>query len=152
MKRTDWLLCLAKNCDWLKFKIQNFKKTWIERCLHLCVCPLIDHRRELIRMQELLGLLYKKGWHNGWTKLSPRCMQTLCRPLHSTKETGDVFIPSLFFAKPYFHFFWHFFFSKSPFDYECLDSVSSHLNIFISKFVICPSSTAVVDNLKVYTL
>ena len=27
MKRTDWLLCLAKNCDWLKFKIQkNFKK------------------------------------------------------------------------------------------------------------------------------
>ena len=21
MKRTDWLLCLAKNCDWFKFKI-----------------------------------------------------------------------------------------------------------------------------------
>ena len=20
MKRTDWLLCLAKNCDWFKFK------------------------------------------------------------------------------------------------------------------------------------
>ena len=26
MKRTDWLLCLAKNCDWFKFKIQKFKK------------------------------------------------------------------------------------------------------------------------------
>ena len=23
MKRTDWLLCLAKNCDWFKFKIQK---------------------------------------------------------------------------------------------------------------------------------
>ena len=55
MKRTDWLLRLAKNCDWFKFKIQ---KTWIERCRHLCVCPLIDHRREPIRMRELLGLLY----------------------------------------------------------------------------------------------
>ena len=26
MKRTDWLLCLAKNCDWFKFKIQKIKK------------------------------------------------------------------------------------------------------------------------------
>ena len=25
MKRTDWLLCLAKNCDWFKFKIQKIK-------------------------------------------------------------------------------------------------------------------------------
>ena len=25
MKRTDWLLCLAKNCDWLKLK--KIKKT-----------------------------------------------------------------------------------------------------------------------------
>ena len=25
MKRTDWLLCLAKNCDWFKFKIQKKK-------------------------------------------------------------------------------------------------------------------------------
>ena len=23
MKRTDWLLCLAKNCDWFKFKIKK---------------------------------------------------------------------------------------------------------------------------------
>ena len=23
MKRTDWLLCLAKNYDWFKFKILN---------------------------------------------------------------------------------------------------------------------------------
>ena len=23
MKQTDWLLCLAKNCDWFKFKIQK---------------------------------------------------------------------------------------------------------------------------------
>ena len=67
MKRTDWLLCLAKNCDWFKFKIQKFKKTWIERCRHLCVCPLIDHRREPIRMRELLGLLYKVMWmHTIW--------------------------------------------------------------------------------------
>ena len=26
MKRTDWLLCLAKNCDWFKFKIKKVKK------------------------------------------------------------------------------------------------------------------------------
>ena len=39
-------------------KLKKFKKTWIERCRHLCVCPLIDHRREPIRMRELLGLLY----------------------------------------------------------------------------------------------
>ena len=25
MKRTDWLLCLAKNCDWFKFKVQKIK-------------------------------------------------------------------------------------------------------------------------------
>ena len=39
-------------------KFKKFKKSWIERCRHLCVCPLIDHRREPIRMRELLGLLY----------------------------------------------------------------------------------------------
>ena len=26
MKRTDWLLCLAKNCDWLKFKMKKIKR------------------------------------------------------------------------------------------------------------------------------
>ena len=26
MKRSDWLLCLAKNCDWFKFKIQKVQK------------------------------------------------------------------------------------------------------------------------------
>ena len=26
MKRTDWLLCLAKNCDWFKFKSQKIQK------------------------------------------------------------------------------------------------------------------------------
>ena len=26
VKRTDWLLCLAKNCDWSKFKIQKIQK------------------------------------------------------------------------------------------------------------------------------
>ena len=25
MRRTDWLLCLAKNCDWFKFKIQKIQ-------------------------------------------------------------------------------------------------------------------------------
>ena len=52
MKQTDWLLCLAKNCDWFKFKIKKIQKFWIERCRHLCVCPLIDQRREPIRMRE----------------------------------------------------------------------------------------------------
>ena len=53
MKRTDWLLCLPRNCDWFKFKIKKkIKKNLIERCRHLCVCPLIDHRREPITMRE----------------------------------------------------------------------------------------------------
>ena len=26
MKQTDWLLCLAKNCDWFKFKIQKIQE------------------------------------------------------------------------------------------------------------------------------
>ena len=26
MKRTDWLLCLAKNYDWFKFKVKKLKK------------------------------------------------------------------------------------------------------------------------------
>ena len=39
----------------------KFKKTWIERCRHLCVCPLIDHRREPTRMRELL-ILYKENY------------------------------------------------------------------------------------------
>ena len=53
-KRTEWLLYLAKNCDLFKFKIQKIiiKKSCIERCRHLCVCPLIDHRREPIRMRD----------------------------------------------------------------------------------------------------
>ena len=29
MKRTDWVLCLAKNCDWLKFKIQKMEDSTI---------------------------------------------------------------------------------------------------------------------------
>ena len=45
----------------LNSKFKKFKKTWIERCRHLCVCPLIDHRRGPIRMRELLGLLYKRS-------------------------------------------------------------------------------------------
>ena len=26
MKRTDWLICSVKNCDWFKFKIQKIQK------------------------------------------------------------------------------------------------------------------------------
>ena len=52
MKRTDWLLCLAKNYDWFKFKIKKLKKMRIEHSRHLRVCPLIDHRREPIRLRE----------------------------------------------------------------------------------------------------
>ena len=70
MKLTDSLLCLAKNnslnLQILNFefepitiivigsnsKFKKFKKTWIECCRHRCVCPLIDHRREPIRIRE----------------------------------------------------------------------------------------------------
>ena len=47
----NWLVAMLSKELWL-VQIQNsknFKKTWIERCRHLCVCPLIDHRREPIR-------------------------------------------------------------------------------------------------------
>jgi len=27
MKRTDWLLCLANNCDWFKFKIKKIESS-----------------------------------------------------------------------------------------------------------------------------
>ena len=59
MKRTDWLLCLAKNCDWFKFKIQKIQKN-LNRALSSSVrlSSNIDHRGEPIRMRELLGLLY----------------------------------------------------------------------------------------------
>jgi len=56
--------------------ISKFKKTWIERCRHLCVCPLIEHRWEPIRMREFLGLLYNNFilhidslWRRNWGKL-----------------------------------------------------------------------------------
>ena len=26
MKRTDWLLCLAKNCDWFKFRVSTYSR------------------------------------------------------------------------------------------------------------------------------
>ena len=47
MKPTDWLqrIVIGSNS-----KFKKFKKTRIERSRHLCVCPLIDHRREPIRM------------------------------------------------------------------------------------------------------
>ena len=45
----------------------KFKKTWIERCRHLCVCPLIDHRREPIRMRELCKLPWAvEDWFSQW--------------------------------------------------------------------------------------
>ena len=37
MKRTDWLLCLAKNCDWFKFKIQKIQKN-LNRALPSSMC------------------------------------------------------------------------------------------------------------------
>ena len=40
MKRTDWLLRLARNCDWFKFKIQKFQKILNRTLWSLCVCPL----------------------------------------------------------------------------------------------------------------
>jgi len=57
----NWLIAMLSKELWL-VQIQNSKnskRTWIQRCRHLCVCPLIDHGREPIRMRELLGLLYK---------------------------------------------------------------------------------------------
>ena len=46
MKRTDWLLCLAKNCDWFKFKIQKNLKNLNRALSSSVLCPVIDHRRE----------------------------------------------------------------------------------------------------------
>ena len=93
MKQTDWLLCLAKNWDWFKFKIQKFKKTWIERCRHLCVCPLIDHRREPIRMRELLGLFCKAKQIHGHTKTTVCICSTSHHDL-SLPLTGDLLHPT----------------------------------------------------------
>ena len=39
MKWTDWLLCLAKSCDWFKFKIQKIQKTWISAAV-ICASVL----------------------------------------------------------------------------------------------------------------
>ena len=56
----NWLVAMLSEELWLvqSQNSKNSKKTWIERCRHLCVCPLIDHRQEPIWMRELLGLLY----------------------------------------------------------------------------------------------
>ena len=40
MKRTDWLLCLAKNCDWFKFKIQKIKKKLESSAVIICASVL----------------------------------------------------------------------------------------------------------------
>ena len=40
MKRTDWLLCLAKNCDWLKFKVQKNLKKIEASALVICASVL----------------------------------------------------------------------------------------------------------------
>ena len=61
---TDVILCL-------------YKKTSIVRCRHLCVCPLIDHRREPIRMRELLGLLYNRQYSS---QTSHHCNSTVSHP------------------------------------------------------------------------
>ena len=50
----NWLAAMLSKELWL-VQIQNsknLKKTWIERCRHLRVCPLIDHGREPITMRE----------------------------------------------------------------------------------------------------
>ena len=48
IKWTDWLLCLAKNCDW--FKESRNCQTWSECCCHLCVSPPLDHKWEPTRL------------------------------------------------------------------------------------------------------
>ena len=40
MKRTDWLLCLAKNCDWFKFKIQKIQKKFKLSAVVICASVL----------------------------------------------------------------------------------------------------------------
>ena len=56
-----WSYVYKSEANWLIAMLS--KELWLVR-RHLCVCPLIDHRREPIRMRELLGLLYIKGWKN----------------------------------------------------------------------------------------
>ena len=50
----NWLVAMLSKELWSvqSQNLKNSKQTWIERCRHLCVCPLIGHRREPIRMRE----------------------------------------------------------------------------------------------------
>ena len=59
MKRTDWLLCLAKNYDWFKriTQLSNLK-----RGRHLYVCALTDRNWEPIKMRAEMSLLYNGSY------------------------------------------------------------------------------------------
>ena len=49
----NWLVAMLSKELWLVQRImQLWKKIWFECCCHLCVCPLIDHRQEPIKMRE----------------------------------------------------------------------------------------------------
>ena len=105
----------------------KFKKTWIERCRHLCVCPLIDHRREPIRMRELLGLLYNKGQTHRWWQ---RSIQEL---LGLEDEQLDLGYSQFFGC--FFHFFlllvlvdyWLFIIPDTP-------NPNTHYSVFFIKW------------------
>ena len=55
--KANWLVAMLSKELWLVQKSRNCQ-IWIECCRHLCVCPLIDHSREPIKMRAELSLLY----------------------------------------------------------------------------------------------
>ena len=56
MKRTDWLLCVAKNCDWFKFKIQKILNRALSSSVHLS-----SNRSQLECENNNLLLTERKG-------------------------------------------------------------------------------------------
>ena len=52
-KWSELIGCYAYSKELWLIQIQNskkLKKTWIERCRHVCVCPLIDHTNQNMRV------------------------------------------------------------------------------------------------------
>ena len=70
MKRTDWLLCLAKNCDW--FKESRHCQIWIERRLSW-------NRQSLWKLNQ--NCIINKSDTKCRKKLSPfLSSERLCKP------------------------------------------------------------------------
>ena len=95
----------------------KFKKTWIEHGRHLCVCPLTDHRREPIRMRELLGLLHKiLHWHCKGQGSNPRSgLWDLCHCSFSSAKmrwsNSFIFIIIIIIIIIINHYYYYYFFA-----------------------------------------